>query len=83
MKYLKFYEDCMQTGVIPDNGLCNSLKRDKISLFEPEEVSELFPNNYWGYGESTKDKRARRVATEFTTLRQTITLFVAAMEGEL
>lgn len=83
-KYLKFYEDCMTTGELPDYGLCNSIESydGELMLFEPP--SGLFsPYDYWGFGENPEHLSSYVVATKFTTLRQTIVLLLAAMNDEL
>jgi len=87
-KYLPLYYKWMETGEIEQNGLCASLDFDTIEeVFDPE--GKL--GGYWGY-----DGRAiygiehnkyylsyRELTREFTSLRQTIVLFLAAMNDEL
>jgi hypothetical protein len=84
-KYLDFYKKCMKKGMPRDNwlntpceGLCesfiqNDLGTDDLDLFEP--IDYQYNSNvpaYWG-GE----------IGIFTPLRQTVVLFLAAMNNEL
>lgn len=88
MKYLEFYKKCMEYGTIPDEGLCVCLPGEEISLFYPinrdfyalkhEDCSTVF----WAHGiPGVLDVESR--AYTFTPLRQTIVLFMAAMNNEL
>jgi hypothetical protein len=85
-KYLRFYIDCMQCNSMPKDGLCNSLADDLLVLFEPTEqdAMELTEEGksvvYWGSG-CTKENPQRWY--KFSTLRQTIVLFMAAINNEL
>ncbi len=74
------------------NGMCNLFAEDELfDLFVPtvadEEVlmKEDLELSYWGYGGNYEDfaKDHIKVASEFTSLRQTIVLFMAAANGEL
>lgn len=89
MKYLPLYYEWGKTGLLPNNGLC-------WSLGWPDELNGgiLSPKNiggYWGYvGNNVSGfdvvhnkELYKRVAREFTALRQNIILFLAAMAGEL
>jgi hypothetical protein len=87
-KYLDFYNKCMATGRIPACGLCNSLDRWDVSVFAPHD--DIEDSNYcWGYdGEPTLPRLSMGVElpglnNSFTPLRQTIVLFLAAMNDEL
>ena len=83
-KYLKFHEKCMKTGKIPNYGLCNCFPNNrKLELLSPDSDERYdllysgFPMVYWGrdnYNQSIDD---------YSKLRQTIVLFMAAMNGEL
>lgn len=98
-KHLNFYKRCMATGMLPidslgdsiyefghhgDNngGLCGCadaglIDRNVLLMFEPDTGEP-----YWGLGDyeysSLKETRLR-----FTPLRQTIVLFMAAINNEL
>lgn len=85
--YLDSYYKWMETEEMPDDGLCNCfISNESLELFKPnqeqvnrlrdEELSEL----YWGSGlhYNHPDRYSR-----FTELRQTIVLFMAAMNNEL
>jgi len=86
-KYLKFHFDCLESGVLPSDGLCNSLLGNSIQLFEPTDLDfkrlfkEGLPVAYWGCGCRYGSLYER--AYKYTPLRQTIVLFLAAMNGEL
>lgn len=82
----------MKTGLIPGIGLCNSLKGDMRKrldkVFKPQSWSEYagVSDGYWGYSGSRLDLLnlpMMRVRFEFTPMRQTIMLFLAAMNNEL
>lgn len=82
MKYLPLYYEWMKSGFTSDEGLCNSLPDDKytsqlLSLFRPYGISYI----YWGYGE--ENANTYDVINKFTPLRQTIILFMAAINNEL
>jgi hypothetical protein len=78
-KYLKFYKECMKSGRMPDAGLCFVFGNDDLfnSMFAYQ--MECF---YWGYNGTDKYNR-NKVAFTFTPMRQTIVLFLAAMNNEL
>jgi len=90
-KYLKFYKECMETGKLPIHedgdygGLCFCLDKDEnFTLLKP-----INDGGYWAYDgsniyeEDLDRKTAPIVKQKFTTLRQTIVLFMAAMNNEL
>lgn len=85
-KYLKFYEECMENGKIPESGLCKCL--DGVDLFRPygSEITELFTTEnsfpYWGSG-LPWFADSSSLWYGFTPLRQNIVLFLAAINGEL
>lgn len=91
MKLIDLYKIWMKDGLLPGSGLCNSIPfeyRDTLNLFSPTEKEELELQingqawAYWGYeGYSTDNRRIRCLG--FTELRQTIVLFICAMNDEL
>lgn len=91
-KYLKFYYECMESGLIPDEGLCNCENFINVSefkeIFEPEELekSELrrsgLSSLYWGSGLPVFDDTFSKKRT-FSELRQNMVLLLAAMNNEL
>lgn len=96
-KHLAFYEECMETGNLKygnsriGSGLCQSARDGYIdsallSRFVPTEEDEDFldaehlSTGWWGSGLDWQDSKKY---TSFTPLRQTIVLFMAAINGEL
>lgn len=86
-KYLKFYEKCIGAGRLPHDGLCKSFGKvkkfqrfiptcDDFDIMNQEDKS----TGYWGSG--VKYNNIRKYCG-FTPLRQTIVLFMAAMNNEL
>lgn len=71
MKYLPYYKKCMKEGVMDKPLLCAKFPSDKLlKLFYPAESSDIpYISNFYGY--------------HFGPMRQTILLFMAAMNGEL
>jgi hypothetical protein len=84
-KYLPLYYKWMESERIPGFGLCHSFARSGVSYvndMEPlcprgEEKKAYIANPWWGSG-STSPCWFR-----FTPFRQTILLFMAAMNNEL
>lgn len=89
-KYMDFYTDCMIAGErLPYGrfGICYSFERF-IGRDESDIINELFlpldeeydkiKHSWWASGSNTNP-----LYGEFTTLRQTIVLFLAAMHDEL
>jgi len=80
----------METGILPDEGLCSCLNPEYdnklFDLIKPTFENEIQLNAdnlsvaYWGSGLYWDDPRKLYA---FTELRQTIVLFLAAMNGEL
>lgn len=76
----------MATGVMPEPGLCINFKNDtNLKLFEPVGEYGDYIGMLWGHwcvtlSEANKIKSYR---TKFNKLRQTIVLFMAAMNGEI
>ncbi|HEY6436674.1 MAG TPA: hypothetical protein VIY47_08790 [Ignavibacteriaceae bacterium] len=94
MKYLPLYYKWMEKGEIPyreNEKTCGGL----CSIFEGKRLFELItpnggnnPNDtswYWGYSEdyTSYSPDLGYKDTAFTPLRQTIVLFLAAMNNEL
>lgn len=82
-KYYDFYVKCMDSGEMPKYGLCGNFPFDeKLELFEPTRKNcleyHVQPWYYWGSVEP-----GAYAAREFNETRQTIVLFLAAMNGEL
>ena len=88
-KHLAFYNACMKTRSIPRDGLCCcdayiSLKL--LDLFEPtiSDCNQLSEQGLSvGYWASGLNSYAWGKYREFTPLRQTIVLFMAAINNEL
>jgi len=87
-KHLCFYLDHIKSGVIPSWGLCSCslygyLDDRLLDLFTPssDDLGQLIKEGsatcYWGSGTNTD------MLCKFTTLRQTIVLFMAAINNEL
>lgn len=80
-KHLRFYIDCMADGLMPHVGLCRCAMQGKISnsvleeYFMPENFSDSI--TFWASGEQGD------FVHHFTPLRQTIVLFMAAINNEL
>lgn len=80
-KHLQFYMYCMKNGRMPFIGLCRCAYYNIISsdildkYFTPEDFSDAI--SFWASGE----KGDREFV--FTKLRQTIVLFMAALNNEL
>jgi len=90
MKYLPLYYEWLEKGEIPlketshlYGGLCSIFhtgkRRNKfLSLLAPDYDHD----SYWGI-EFHEWHTIKNAETDFTPLRQTIVLFMAAMNGEL
>ena len=87
-KHLDFYYQCMEVGKMPyyetpsRGGLCSMSEKRVID----KELLNLFNNNfsvlhYWADGREKVNPYDDPYA--FTPLRQTIVLFMAAMNNEL
>lgn len=92
-KHIDFYNKYIQTGMLPDQGLCccalsGIIDRQLLKIMEPtdndykdlraEEISTV----YWACGlPANLDDHEKK--WPFTPLRQTVILFMAAMNGEL
>ncbi len=89
-KYLEFYEKCMVTGELPNRkGLCNEFGyRYGSDEKENPDLNVFYPpageyTTYWGFGLDLIGNNTHKESIAFTPLRQTIVLFMAAMNGEL
>lgn len=89
--HLDFYKKCMLSGSLPCAGLCNNiswLDFITLELFEPTEndrrvlIKENLRVTYWASGAKATDV-SDLCLTGFTPLRQTIVLFMAAINNEL
>lgn len=79
-KHLQFYMNYISDEIIPTQGLCGSCRDGAIDgelllLFKPDYVS-IF--DFWASGKKHHDCKYT-----FTELRQTIVLFMAAINDEL
>lgn len=83
-KYLPLYEKWMESDHLPGlSGLCNAFRKIGMSYYElsenlltHEEAVKL--EGYYASGDKNND-----FVGKFTPLRQTILLFLAAMNDEL
>jgi hypothetical protein len=85
-KYLKFYQECLDSGRMPDAGLCICLGKRKMEIFQPigREVNYydgVLTGLYWASDVNPGDSFARHYG--FSPTRQNIVLFLAAMNNEL
>lgn len=88
--YLKKYHEWMKRGALPqvstyfNGGLCGAGLAKNIELFRPEyeerNAEDSSMTSFWADGFDTQSYRRLR---DFTPLRQTIVLFLAAMNDEL
>lgn len=82
-RYLKFYFEWVEDGVLPHgNGLCQLFNGDEFfDLIDPE-FGDM--NSYWGCDDYERGSNYRsETANVFGPLRQNIVLLMAAMNGEL
>ena len=88
-KYLRFYYKCMSEGLLPSIGLCASLGKESVSIFDEDAIHPKWGREwYWGYDgercfEDLASDEKSMYARAFTPFRQTIVLFLAAMNNEL
>jgi len=78
-KHLQFYIDCINMDEMPKQGLCSCawcgyIDEDLLILFKPEGASIW---SYWAAGDDSYSYKS------FSPLRQTIVLFMAAINNEL
>lgn len=89
-KYLDFYKRCLKVGRMPNRGLCNcrAINKSDLKLFIPsyEDIPNIIVcEGYWAFdgeaffGAFSFSERC----FAFSELRQTIVLFMAAMNDEL
>lgn len=89
-KHMEFYFACMESGELPDDGLCRCKAVDQIRLaiFEPTLSekdtlrAERKPVGYWANGEAFLHQTMGEMTRGFTPLRQTIVLFMAALNDD-
>ncbi len=85
MKAIELYHEAMRTGRLPKKGLCCCLPQENIEIFTPtwSDCNNLLLENksaiFWGSDLLANDPE-RLFA--FSPLRQTIVLFIAAMNEE-
>lgn len=83
-KLIDLYKEWMETGTLPGDGLCNSVPKEYKS-----DLRKLEPECYytfWAYpltDQQQLDHSYYDMAYSFTPLRQTIVLFICAMNNEL
>lgn len=94
-KHLCFYYNCLSLGRLPAPGLdnCPEIDEELYTLFTPSVqdrnslIKEGLPIGYWDCGIHFSDldniDKMLSVSHTFSSLRQTIVLFMAAMNGEL
>lgn len=91
-KHLSFYKKCMSDKTIPFAGLCGCstnrlLDRGLLDFMSPTSIDRVQLENeglsraFWGSG--LNNSSGNRLIFEFTELRQTIVLFMAAINNEL
>jgi hypothetical protein len=91
--FLDFYHACMETGEMPEPGLCeNEIPKRILKIFTPtdSDLKDLFSSgndtSYWGYEYGVTyilDHEFRKRQRQFTPLRQNIVLLCAAINNEL
>jgi hypothetical protein len=81
-KYLDLYKQCIETGEMPDAGLCVCVGRRALKkIGAPVDVCW-----YWGYSDTFMESMfadATIRARAFTPIRQNIVLLLAAINNEL
>lgn len=92
--YLTFWENCMNTGMLPiASGLCDeagecsdNLDPKLLDLFRPTAYDNKWivweGNSLFAWGSGVPEGHQDEWGV-FTPLRQTIVLFMAAMNGDL
>lgn len=87
-KYLPLYKKWIISGRIPEYGLCESAD-DNNELCNTFYPGKKLIESYWGSIDIWKNKKysnlidVDRIRFEFTPLRQTIILFMAAINDEI
>jgi hypothetical protein len=89
-KYLPLYYQWLEAGRLPGNGLCNSIPFGfkAVNRFSPDPEGSIhgyctLQEAYWGYNGGGPYPSSSNLANDFTPLRQTILLFMAAINNEL
>lgn len=84
-KLMQLYCEWMETGRIPDTGLCLSLPKKAATKFEKiftPRIGFMPSDQYWGYdgsretAEKLYHKDFHKLAKSFTPLRQTLMLLL-------
>lgn len=89
---LDMYKEWLEAGKLPEEGLCKCIKskahEELLDLFNPSfnervELAQVgFSSMFWGSGLMVSDDHFQ-IWYSFTPMRQTILLFMAAMNNEL
>ena len=90
-KFIDYYNDWAKTGIMPDNGLCNSLPEELVlgkefELIQPscEDLHKLISENksttFWGNNCKRPYMGDHYIA--FNELRQNLVLLCACMRNE-
>lgn len=82
MKYLELYYQWIETGRLPNAGLCNSLHFKYETTGMLNEMFRPVGASYWTPWAGTS-KNSIDNCYAFNPLRQNIMLLMAAMNGEL
>jgi hypothetical protein len=93
-KHLKFYNNCIETGVLPKSdttGLCSAVKAglissERLNIFQPTEEDEYqldregLSVGWWASGvDRHNDELRPKKEMSFTPLRQTIVAFMSVI----
>lgn len=84
-KYLKFHDQCLLTGWMPKEGLCGCFPNDNhLKHFDPGPDRNGF-DYFWAFdgNDNRIELDSTMIAHCYTTIRQNIVLFMAAMNNEL
>ena len=89
MKYLPLYKEWIASGYMPEAGLCKSIKPAFANQYLLMFNIDMY--GFWGFDgrcissdvSKNFDIPKHRLKYEFTPLRQTVVLLMAAMNGEL
>lgn len=80
-QHLRFYINCMADGLMPYSGLCRCALYSMISADILQEYFE--PDDFWNTLTFWASGEAGDFEYNFTSLRQTVVLFMAALNDEL
>ena len=84
--FIGLYGRYIKTNYLPAPGLCNCVKGKHsriLELFEPQASDKVANSTFWGYEFPHNDGDRLNRSRKFTSLRQTILLFCAAINNEL